>query len=171
MDIYQKAEEQIVDKQRIVDFDIKEFTIELLVSKYLNGIETDENDIFIPTYQRNFVWDNDRQSKFIESILLGLPIPYIFSADTEGRLEIIDGSQRLRTIVAFIQNKLTLKNLEILADLNGFHYNDLVKSRQRKFQNSTIRMIALSDKSDEDVRFMMFERINTGSSLLIEMEK
>lgn len=171
MDIYQKAEEQIIEKQKIVDFDIKEFTIELLISKYINGLENDDNDIFIPSYQRNFVWDIERQSKFIESVLLGLPIPYIFSADTEGRLEIVDGSQRLRTLVAFVQNKLTLKGLEILLDLNGFKYNDLTKSRQRKFQNSTIRMIALSDKSDDDVRFMMFERINTGSALLKEMEK
>lgn len=171
MDIYQTAEEQILDKQKIVDFDIKEFTIELLVNKYLNGIETDDNDIFIPTYQRNFVWDNDRQSKFIESVLLGLPIPYIFSADTDGRLEIVDGSQRLRTIVTFYSNNLILKNLEILTNLNGFKYQDLLKSRQRKFLNSTIRMIALSDKSDEDVRFMMFERINTGSAILKDMEK
>lgn len=171
MDIYQIAEEQILEKQKIVDFDIKEFTIELLVNKYLNGIESDDNDIFIPTYQRNFVWDVDRQSKFIESVLLGLPIPYIFSADTDGRLEIVDGSQRLRTIVAFYENHLTLKNLEILTSLNGFKYQDLIKSRQRKFLNSTIRMIALSDKSDEDVRFMMFERINTGSAILKDMEK
>lgn len=171
MDIYQKAEEQIIEKQKIVDFDIKEFTIELLISKYLTGIETDDNDIFIPTYQRNFVWGNDRQSKFIESVLLGLPIPYIFSADTEGRLEIVDGSQRLRTLVAFYSNRLVLKNLEILTSLNGFKYQDLIKSRQRKFLNSTIRMIALSDKSDEDVRFMMFERINTGSEVLKDMEK
>lgn len=171
MDIYQKAEEQILDKQKIVDFDIKEFTIELIISKYLTGLELDDNDIFIPTYQRNFVWDNDRQSKFIESVLLGLPIPYIFSADTEGRLEIVDGSQRLRTLVAFFNNSLVLKNLEILISLNGFKFQDLIKSRQRKFMNSTIRMIALSDKSDEDVRFMMFERINTGSALLKDMEK
>ncbi|WP_247232054.1 DUF262 domain-containing protein [Telluribacter sp. SYSU D00476] len=171
MDIYQKAEEQIVEKQRIVDFDIKEFTIELLISKYLTGKESDDNDIFIPTYQRNFVWDVDRQSKFIESVLLGLPIPYIFSADTEGRLEIVDGSQRLRTLVAFNSNELTLRNLDILVSLNGFKYKDLIKSRQRKFLNSTIRMIALSDKSDEDVRFLMFERINTGSALLKDMEK
>lgn len=171
MDIYQKAEEQIIDKQKIVDFDIKEFTIELLVSKYLNGLEQDDNDIFIPSYQRNFVWDIVRQSKFIESVLLGLPIPYIFSADTDGRLEIVDGSQRLRTLVAFIKDELRLKELDILTGLNGFVYSDLSKSRQRKFQNATIRMIALSDKSDEDVRFMMFERINTGSSLLKEMEK
>ncbi|HRN42200.1 MAG TPA: DUF262 domain-containing protein [Vicingus sp.] len=171
MDIYQKAEEQIVEKQKIVDFDIKEFTIELLINKYLTGIESDDNDIFIPTYQRNFVWDIDRQSKFIESVLLGLPIPYIFSADTEGRLEIVDGSQRLRTLVAFYSSNLILKNLEILTSLNGFKYSDLIKSRQRKFLNSTIRMIALSDKSDEDVRFMMFERINTGSAILKDMEK
>jgi len=171
MDIYQKAEEQIIDKQKIVDFDIKEFTIELLISKYLTGKENDDNDIFIPTYQRNFVWDEERQSKFIESVLLGLPVPYIFSADTDGRLEIVDGSQRLRTLVSFFQNNLILKNLEILTALNGFHYSDLIKPRQRKFQNSTIRMIALSDKSDEDVRFMMFERINTGSALLKDMEK
>jgi Protein of unknown function DUF262 len=171
MDIYQIAEVQVVEKQKIVDFDIKEFTIELLVSKYLTGIDSDDNDIFIPTYQRNFIWDNDRQSKFIESVLLGLPIPYIFSADTEGRLEIVDGSQRLRTIVAFYSNKLILKNLEILTTLNGFKYENLIKSRQRKFLNSTIRMIALSDKSDDDVRFMMFERINTGSAILKDMEK
>jgi hypothetical protein len=171
MDIFQKAEEQIVEKQKIVDFDIKEFTIELIISKYLTGIDSDDNDIFIPTYQRNFVWDYDRQSKFIESVLLGLPIPYIFSADTEGRLEIVDGSQRLRSLVAFYSNNLILKNLEILTDLNGFKYKDLIKSRQRKFLNSTIRMIALSDKSDDDVRFMMFERINTGSALLKDMEK
>ena len=171
MDIYQLAEEQIVEKQKIVDFDIKEFTIELLINKYLSGIESDDNDIFIPTYQRNFVWDSNRQSKFIESVLLGLPIPYIFSADTDGRLEIVDGSQRLRTLVAFYENKLVLRNLEILTDLNGFNYQNLIKSRQRKFLNSTIRMIALSDKSDDDVRFMMFERINTGSAILKDMEK
>ncbi len=171
-DIYKEAEEQIIDKQKIVDYDIKEFTIELITQKYLNGLEDDVNDIFIPAYQRNFVWDLDRQSKFVESILLGIPIPYIFTADVEnGRLEVVDGSQRLRTIVNFIDNNLVLSNLEILNKLNGFRYSDLSIARQRKFKNSTIRMIALSDKSDEDVRFMMFERINTGSDLLKDMEK
>jgi uncharacterized protein with ParB-like and HNH nuclease domain len=171
-DINSEAESQIIDKQKIVDYDIKEFTIELLTQKYLKGLDEDENDIYIPPYQRNFVWDEDRQSKFIESILLGIPIPYIFTADVdEGRLEIVDGSQRLRTIVNFIEDNLTLRHLELLDKLNGFKYSDLSLARQRKFKNSTIRMIALSDKSDEDVRFMMFERINTGSDLLKDMEK
>lgn len=171
-DIYQEAEEQIIDKQRIVDYDIKEFTIELITQKYIVGLEEDNNDIFIPSYQRNFVWNDARQSKFIESILLGIPVPYIFTADVDnGRLEIVDGSQRLRTIVNFIESKLILTDLELLTKLIGFKFSDLSIARQRKFKNSTIRMIALSDKSDEDVRFMMFERINTGSDLLKDMEK
>jgi len=171
-DIYQEAENQIIEKQKTVDYDIKEFTIELITQKYLTGIDEDNNDIFIPSYQRNFVWNNKRQSKFIESIILGIPIPYIFTADVDnGRLEVVDGSQRLRTIVNFIDNRLALSELEILDKLNGFSFKDLSIARQRKFKNSTIRMIALSDKSDEEVRFMMFERINTGSDLLKDMEK
>src|SRR5689334_21561806 len=99
------AEEQIRQEQRVVDYDTKEYTVELLVSKYSLGREGDENELFIPEYQREFVWDTKRQSKFIESVLLGLPIPYIFTAglyreiaEDEGRIEIVDGSQRIRTL-------------------------------------------------------------------------
>lgn len=172
MNLVEAAEAQIIDKQKTVDFDIKEFTIELLTSKYKQGLEEDDNDIYIPEYQRQFVWDKDRQAKFIESVLLGLPIPYIFTADIgDGRLEVVDGSQRLRSLVAFVEDQLTLKGLKVLDKLNGFTFSQLKRSRQRKFNNSTIRMISLTDKSDEDVRFMMFERINTGSDLLKDMEK
>lgn len=167
-----EAEKEINEQQKIVDFDIKEFTIELLISKYLNGLESDENDIFIPEYQRSFVWDKTRQSKFIESILMGLPIPYIFTADVDnGRLEVVDGTQRLRTLVSFYKDEFKLVDLELLKRSNGLKFSDLLKGRQRKFLNSTIRMITLSDKSDEDVRFLMFERINTGSDVLKDMEK
>ena len=167
-----ETELQIRKLQRTVDFDIKEFTIELLVNKYSVGLKEDQNDIFIPAYQRKFVWDKKRKSKFIESVLLGLPIPYIFTADVDdGRLEVVDGSQRLRTLTSFINNDFALDSLEVLDKANGLKFEDFSPARQRKFKNSTIRMISLTDKSDEDVRFMMFERINTGSSLLKDMEK
>ncbi len=159
--IQKDAENQIIDKQKIVDFDIFEFTIELVVSKYLIGIEEDNNEIYIPAYQRKFVWSKERQSKFIESVLLGLPSPPMFTADAgKGRLEIVDGSQRLRTLVDFIKGKLRLKNLEILTELNGFNFNDLTKSRQRKFNNTTIRIVRLTDKSDAEVRFILHKRLN-----------
>lgn len=172
------AEVQIRALQREVDYQTKEFTVELLVDKYESGIEDDENEIFIPPYQRQFVWKEDRQSKFIESVMLGLPIPYIFIAnlakeigEDEGRAEIVDGSQRIRTLAAFIGNKLELEQLEKLDSLNGFRFKDLELSRQRKFNRQAIRVVELSDKADEQVRRDIFERINTGSDELRDMEK
>jgi hypothetical protein len=172
------AEMQLRDEQREVDYQTKEFTVELLVHKYSEGMEDDENEIFIPAYQREFVWDTKRQSKFIESVMLGLPIPYIFIASLakdisqdEGRAEIVDGSQRIRTLHAYINDQLILTNLEKLSALNGFRFTDLELSRQRKFKRQPIRVIELSEKADEQVRRDIFERINTGSEELRAMEK
>jgi uncharacterized protein with ParB-like and HNH nuclease domain len=165
-------ESQIREKQKIVDYDVKEYPVEIIVSKYTNLSETDENEIFIPAYQRSFVWEEERQSKFIESILLGLPIPYIFTAENEdGRFEIVDGTQRIRTLTNFLSDRLTLNTLEILDKCNGLKFSDFPISRQRKINNTSLRMIVLSEHSDEDARFMLFERINSGSVILQAMEK
>jgi hypothetical protein len=165
------VDKQIKEKQKTVDYNTREYPVEVIVYKYLDGIDDDENEIFIPTYQRDFVWESDRKSKFIESVLLGLPITYIFTAEGEdGRLEIVDGSQRIRTLEEFMSNNLKLEKLEILTEANGMFYKDFSSARQRKFRGASLRMIVLSDKSDEDTRFMMFERINTGSKLLNDME-
>lgn len=165
-------EDQIREKQKIVDYDVKEYPVEVIVNKYISNLETNENEIFIPSYQRSFVWDVDRQSKFIESILLGLPIPYIFTAENDdGRLEIVDGSQRIRTLENFINGNLCLSTLEILSLCNGMKFSDFSVSRQRKINNASLRMIVLSEHSDEDARFMLFERINSGSVTLLAMEK
>lgn len=172
-----EAENQIVEKQRDVDYDTKEYPVETIVQKYSTGIEKDENELFVPDYQREFAWDKARQSKFIESVLIGLPIPYIFVADVgdkvenEGRLEIVDGSQRIRTLAAFTQDRLILEGLHKLDKLNGFRFSDLPLARQRRFNRRTIRMIELTEKADEEVRRDIFERINTGSEELNDMEK
>ncbi|HDZ9536016.1 TPA: DUF262 domain-containing protein, partial [Vibrio cholerae] len=115
----EQIELEIYEQQKTVDFDTKEYTIELLVNKYLDGIDEDENDIYVPEYQREFVWHEVGQSALIESIVLGLPIPVIFLAEnSDGRLEIVDGSQRIRTIVSFISNELSLVGLKKLKNLN-----------------------------------------------------
>ena len=174
------AEAEIRDKRKPVDYSTLEYPIEIIVNKYLAGRDEDENELFIPDYQREMAWDEDRQSKFIESILLGLPIPYIFVADYVGdecesedlaRLEIIDGTQRIRTLSRFISNQLQLSNLKELESLNGFRFKDLPFSRQRRFNRTTIRMIQLTDKANEKIRRDIFERLNTGSVELNEMEK
>ena len=65
-----EAEAEIVEHHAIVDYDTKEYPVEVIVEKYLTGRDDDENEIFVPDYQREFVWPNDRRSKFIESLLI-----------------------------------------------------------------------------------------------------
>lgn len=177
----QEVEDEIRLHQREVDYETKEYPVEVLVDKYTKGLKDDANEIFIPDYQREMAWDTQRQSKFIESVLIGLPIPYIFVADVNdpenstgdksGRLEIVDGTQRIRTLANFVTNKLVLSKLEKLTKIEGFRFRDLPPARQRRFQRRTLRLIELTEKADEEVRRDIFERINTGSVTLQDMEK
>lgn len=179
----EKAEDQIYAQRRTVRYDIRELTIEIIVKKYQKGLGYDTemsreeqskyySSLWIPEYQRDFTWDEVRQSRFIESILLGLPIPLIFVAENENSVwEIVDGSQRIRTLNAFMQNQLELQGLEKLDTLNGFKYDDLEPSRRGKFADLPIRMIVLTEEATDEVKKDMFERINRGSDLLKPMEK
>lgn len=172
----EKAEDQIESHRKIVDYDIKEYPIEVIVNKYLgkNDYGADSPEFFIPDYQREHTWDERRKSKFIESVLIGLPIPFLFLAEInneEGQLEIVDGSQRIRTLTEFINGKLVLTDLEKLKLLNGSTFDQLPLARQRKFNRTTIRIIALSEEADEETRRDLFERINTGSDPLRHMEQ
>lgn len=172
------AEEQIREKKRDVDYETKEYPVEVIVSKYITNLDNDANELFVPDYQRELTWSDERQSKFVESVLIGLPIPYLFVADVHGededkdaRLEIVDGSQRIRTLARFLANELRLTGLEKLSSLNGFYYSDLLPGRQRRFRRRSLRMIELTERADEEVRRDIFERINTGSEELKDMEK
>jgi hypothetical protein len=175
-ELKEKADTAIRKHQREVDYDTKEFTVEMTVDKYKNGIEDDSNELFVPDYQRDFVWSKESQSKLIESLFIGLPIPHIFIADVEsedpdldGRIEIVDGSQRVRTLYEFLTNKLELTGLRLIPEMNGFRFKDFPLSRQRRFNRISIRIIELSNCT-EGTRRDLFERINTGSSELKDME-
>ena len=91
--------------------------------------------------------------------------------EKEGRLEIVDGSQRVRTLAKFARDEFALEKLEKLEKLNGFYYSDLPLPRQRRFNRRTLRMIELTEQATEEVRRDLFERINTGSVELNDMEK
>lgn len=167
-----KIEDQIESEQKAISYDMKEFTIELYVKKYLERIDEDDNELYVPDYQREFIWDEKHQSRFIESLYLGLPVPFMFSAEIKesGRLEIVDGSQRIRTLAAFMNDELTLSHLEKLSEMNGCKYSELPVGLQRSFKNISIRMVVLSSKATEEVRNEMFDRINTSSVPLLPME-
>lgn len=152
------AEAEIVDRSRRIDFYMTEYSVELLAAKM------DRNDFVIPKYQREFTWEPARKSRFIESLIMGLPIPFLFFWEMEnGKLEIVDGSQRLRTLHEYIFGDMTLSELEELPSLSGTRFSDLPVSRQNKIKNRSIRGIVLNEHADDQARFDMFERINTGS--------
>lgn len=162
------AEAQLQEQQRVIEYDTKEFTIELLVQKFGSGADA---DIYVPSYQRQFSWDPHRQSRFIESVLMGLPIPFLFFGDMkDGRLEVVDGSQRLQTCAAFLNNSLVLVGCERLSKLDGFRFRDLSRPQQRRFKNRTIRAVVLSTNATEADRRDLFDRINTGSLLASKAE-
>lgn len=138
-----QAMEQLTQNQHVLDYDTKEWTIELLIQKFDD--EGDDAEIYVPHYQREFQWDEPRKCRLIETLLVGLPVPYLFLADTEdGRLEIVDGRQRLGTCKEFLLENLVLHGLERLDFLNGFGFNDLTRAQQRRFKNRTIRSVVLS---------------------------
>lgn len=169
------AENQIAELQKITDYEIREWPIEVLVSKFIDGRDTDTSEVFIPDYQRELVWSAKQQSRFIESILIRLPVPFIFAADVgvgdrAGALEIIDGSQRVRTLDNFLSDRLRLQDLVRLTTANGMRFSDFAKPRQMRFKRSTIRVIELTEKADEQARREMFDRLNSGGSKLTSME-
>lgn len=154
--IVEAASQQIRDLRRTYDYDTHEYTIEILVLKF------SKEEVYIPNYQRGNVWDHTRKSRLIESILLGIPIPYLVFADrADGRLEVVDGGQRIQTLVEFCQGRHILDELDKLDLINGFSFSDLPLPYQRRFLNTSLRTIHLHDTVDETYRFDLFERINT----------
>ncbi|MEU1773653.1 DUF262 domain-containing protein [Streptomyces sp. NPDC012842] len=152
------AEKQIADQSKRIDFYLTEYSVEILANKMQSG------EYVVPDYQREFTWEHERKSKFLESLIMGLPIPFIFFWEMEdGKLEIVDGSQRLRTIEEFLLKGYRLGELDQLSNVSYFTFDDLPESRQRKIRNRSIRGIVLNEHADEAARLDMFERINTGS--------
>jgi uncharacterized protein with ParB-like and HNH nuclease domain len=163
-------QEQVLECSIPYDYRTKDYPFEVICDKY--GDQEDlKSTLYVPEYQREFVWKPDRQSKFIESVLLGVPLtPFLVSEDQEGRLEIIDGSQRIRTLIAFHENKLSLRKLSVLKKVNRAKFKDLPRALQNYIKNRDFKFIVVSHKADSSVRKDIFERINTTSERLSDSE-
>lgn len=148
----------------------KPFSLKQLIDLIDNG------DIELnPSFQRNFVWDNTRQSRLIESILLGLPLPSIYlSQYDDGILTVVDGLQRLTTIHNFVKNRLRLSNLEYLAECNEKTYSQLSEAisplRFRRFNQTQIMCFVIDYRSSNNLKFDLFRRLNTGGKPLNNQE-
>jgi hypothetical protein len=171
-------EEQLRGERGRVDVAVHNFSVRELVRMI-----TDEELNASPSYQRKFRWTQKDESLFIESVFLGLPIPPIFVATNVGfQWEVVDGLQRLSTLAHFLARDaeearevgrelpLRLDDLEKLTELNGCSFTDLPKNLQVYFGRQPLQVISLTDKSDLQARFDVFERLNRGGIQLTAQE-
>jgi hypothetical protein len=132
---------------------------------------SEKNLVVNPKFQRRDVWNQIQKSKLIESLLLNIPIPVLyFAEDDDGTRVVVDGQQRLRAIYDFVTGKFKLKGLQVLGELNGKGWEDLTPRQSRIIDNRTLRCVVISASSDRNLRFEMFERLNTGGVELNEQE-
>ena len=142
------------------------------------NIYNDKLLVVDPEYQRTFRWSPYQQTKFIESVLLGIPIPPILAEDSNGVWEIVDGLQRTSTILSFFgllssmpdKNNLVLLEGDLIKGLKGITLNTLPLKFQIAIKRAVCRIEIVKWDSKEDIRYELFNRLNTGSSPLSEQE-
>lgn len=130
-----------------------------------------------PDFQRQYVWDAAKASKLIESAILNIPLPIIYlSEEQDGKEYVIDGQQRLTSFFSFIDGtfpdgkQFKLSGLNVYSELNGKKFSELSEELQDKVRYYKIRAITFQKGSSENLKFEIFERLNTGSVQLNDQE-
>ena len=132
-----------------------------------------------PDYQRLFRWEEEKQSRFVESLILEMPVPPIFVIETDdGVYELIDGLQRISSYLHFRGERLgeteddflELHGCDIVKDLNGLTFDNLPKALQIKIKRSFVRMEVIKKESEPSLKYHMFKRLNTGGEILSAQE-
>ena len=125
-----------------------------------------------PTYQRRERWSPEAESMLIESFLLNVPVPPVYLAEDDfGTYSVIDGKQRITAISKFMTNGLTLKHMKAFHDLEGCRFDDLPRQLQNALSiRPYIRVVTLLKQSDENLKYEVFTRLNSGGEPLLPQE-
>lgn len=144
----------------------------------------DRNELIVtPAYQRLFRWKDGQKGRFIESVLLGIPTPAIFVAETEsGVWELVDGLQRLSTILEFFgslkdadgnpvpPSRIVADEGAVLPELDGLSYEDLSLRSRLSIRRAGCRVEVVKVGSGKRMKYDLFERLNTGGVRLTDQE-
>ena len=150
-----------------------DYTVDSLVTR-LN-----REDFYVPRFQREYVWTQPQASRFIESLLLGLPVPNVFVAKEAASSKhlIIDGQQRLKTLQYFFENyfidhsrRFQLK--DVAPEWSGLTVDDLSADDKLRLEDSIVRVTIFKQDHPDDDRsiYSVFERLNTGGTKLYPQE-
>jgi hypothetical protein len=125
-----------------------------------------------PSYQRRNRWKDDRKSQLIESFLMNVPIPNIFlNEDEYGHYSVIDGKQRLTAISDFLFGRFRLEGLRVFREANGLTFDELPVTLQTILETrANLRAVIILRQSDPDIKYQVFQRLNTGGIRLNPQE-
>lgn len=170
-----KTNREIEERYELDDREISQERSDFLLPQIVDFISKDQWINLRPEYQRRQVWDKAKQSRFVESMLMNLPVPPIFLFESDyNRYEVMDGQQRLSSILAFYQNRLKLTGLEHWKELQGKQYSDLPPKLQRGLDRRRISAVVLqtppASTRSAELRQIVFERLNTGGQRLNAQE-
>jgi len=165
--VEQEIAKKFINAQDRLVLQASDMSLETVASMVENGaIDTQ------PAYQRRERWSPKRQSALIESFLLNIPIPPVYLAEEEyGKYTVIDGKQRLSTIRRFMRNEFALTELEKFDELTGVFFDQLPQAPKNALLiRPYVRVITLLKQSDPDLKYEVFERLNTGGEALFPQE-
>lgn len=145
-------------------------TLDFSISTVIDSLE--KGSIFVPEFQRRYVWNQSQASRLIESLIIQCPIPVIYlNQEKDERLSVIDGNQRLLSLKKFIKNnQFGLKGLTAYPELEGLKFFELDARFQRHILNRTLRCIVIAKDTHPQIKFDVFERLNSGSVKLSSQE-
>ncbi|MEA2099896.1 MAG: DUF262 domain-containing protein [Campylobacterota bacterium] len=131
-----------------------------------------QNIILNPDFQRGKVWTEGKQkSELIESILMGIPLPVIYLFETiDGKKEVVDGRQRITTLIEFMNNEFKLKSLQMLPNINNQSFDELDPFLQAKIEDYPLSIFVIQPPTPERVKFDIFDRVNRGGTQLNNQE-
>ncbi|MGK5043291.1 DUF262 domain-containing protein [Janthinobacterium sp. GB1R12] len=162
--------DEVVDPDEIPIRDRRVYTqpYDLVVESLVEQISS--GTIFLrplserPDFQRRYVWSQKLASRLIESILLNVPIPPCYlSQNSEFELDVIDGQQRLFSIFRFLNNQFPLSSLEVLKELNELRFHEIPQKLQRQLKTHTLRCVLITNESHPEIKFDVFERLNSNT--------
>ena len=144
--------------------------IELPISQ-LTGMIKDQIDLN-PDFQRRDRWNDEKRSRFVESIIMNVPIPPVFLGENEyGKYVVLDGRQRLTALHEFLKNSYKLQKLKVWSELNDSTFHDLEKRKlERTITRRFVPAIVILKESSAQVKYDVFDRLNTGGVIAEPME-
>lgn len=172
-ELFSESEDDLGSLESAVTFDAivvsSDWTTDTLLSQIKRGqIDMD------PIFQRRDAWDRKKKSRFIESLIVGLPVPQIVLAERKTKnvsgFVVLDGKQRLLTIKQFSEGKFKLTGLELRSDLNKKSVEDLPSEDRFSFETQTVRTMVIRNWQEDSFLYLIFHRLNTGNVPLSPQE-